>query len=71
MADSNDFDVGARTRKCWHTRVSITGNKKERLIDIVRVVPDATGAEGGYVNVTQLGIDFVRDCTPDADAVTA
>jgi Abortive infection alpha len=45
--------------------------QRERLVDIVRILPPGHGVEIGYFNVTSLGIDFVRDCSPQADEMAA
>jgi Abortive infection alpha len=45
--------------------------QRERLIDIVHVSPPGTGTTVGYFNVTPLGIDFVRDCSPQGDEMAA
>ena len=45
--------------------------QRERLIEILRADPSGTGAQIGYFNVTPIGIDFVRDCSPQADEMAA
>jgi hypothetical protein len=46
--------------------------QRERLVDIVMTYPyGAGGIEVGYFNVTSLGIAFVQDCSPQADAMAA
>jgi len=50
---------------------SIEMLQHERLIEIVRVVTSRQAPEVGYFNVTTLGLDFVRNCSPQADAMAA
>jgi Abortive infection alpha len=45
--------------------------QRERLVDIVRLFPRGTRSEVGYFNVTPIGIDLVRDCSPEAEAMAA
>jgi hypothetical protein len=45
--------------------------QRERLVDINRVSPPGHGVEVAYFNVTPLGIDFVRNCSPQADEMAA
>jgi hypothetical protein len=45
--------------------------QRERLIDIEHVQFPAGGVKIGYFNVTPLGIDFVKDCSPLADEMAA
>ena len=45
--------------------------QRERLIDILRVSLTGVGATVGYFNATPIGIDFVRDCSPQGDEMAA
>lgn len=45
--------------------------QRERLIDIEDVRFQGGGVKIGYFNVTSLGIDFVMDCSPQADEMAA
>jgi hypothetical protein len=45
--------------------------QRERLIEILRVDLPGIGSTVGYFNVTPLGIDFVRDCSPQGDEMAA
>lgn len=58
-------DIGAVDFQCLEIL------QRERLIEIVRATPPGTGAQVGYFNVTPIGIDFVRDCSPQADEMAA
>jgi hypothetical protein len=40
--------------------------ERERLVDFRRIHPRGAAGEVAYFSVSYLGVDFVRDCSPDA-----